>query len=565
MHALYIVFSIANTILLVVVATLAILRWRRRRDNVSAWLAAAFLAIALLVTLGRAVPAHPHGVPGFLAQRLDIELLVLFPYLLYRFATEFVPPGRRLQQAVASLTVGLTVFTLSLPHIPSAGESWPTAFVVYVVVFFVHWSLLSVVVTVRLWRAGRGLPAVAANRMRMLSFAAAVLTIALLGTAFSSDTHSTAAALSQVLGFVALVAFYLGVEPPQLVRAYWREQEAQRLQDAMRDLVTLAITGREIAERIVGPSAAIVGARSVAVYAEEGELLASYGPVGGDEDGVEIVQPGVRMVAWTSPYAPFFGEDELRTLEAICALTATALDRVRLFEQEHELRLALERANELMTNFVALAAHELRTPVTTIHGFVQTLNHLGDRLAEGQKVELRAALEQQTRRMAGLVEQLLDLSRLDADAVALRPQPLDVASRLAEVVAIAAGPRHGEVRVDVQQTSPATVDPEIFDHIVSNLVTNALRYGRAPVTVTAQANNGTLIVAVQDDGDGVAPEIEETLFDRFVRAGVARDRVAGTGLGLAIAQAYARAHQGELRYERGEPRGARFVVELPSG
>jgi signal transduction histidine kinase len=63
----------------------------------------------------------------------------------------------------------------------------------------------------------------------------------------------------------------------------------------------------------------------------------------------------------------------------------------------------------------------------------------------------------------------------------------------------------------------------------------------------------------------VAPEIEETLFDRFIRAGVAKDRVAGTGLGLAIAQAYARAHKGEVRYERGEPRGARFVVELPTG
>jgi signal transduction histidine kinase len=564
LHALYIVFSSANTILLVVVATLTILRWRRRRDNVSAWLAAAFLAIALLVTLGRAVPAHPHGALGFLAQRLDIELLVLFPYLLYRFATEFVPPGRRLQQGVAALTVGLTVFTFSLPHIPAEGESWPTAFVVYVVVFFIHWSLLSIVVTVRLWRAGRGLPAVAANRMRMLSFAAAVLTIALLDTAFSSDTHSAGAAISQVLGFAALVAFYLGVEPPQLVRAYWREEEAQRLQEAMRDLVTLAITRREIAERIVGPSAAIVGARSVALYGEDGELLASYGTLGAEEDGVEIVQQGVRMIAWTSPYAPFFGEDELRTLEAICALTATALDRVRLFEQEHESRLALERANELMTNFVALAAHELRTPVTTIHGFVQTLNHLGDRLAEEQKAELRAALEQQTRRMAGLVEQLLDLSRLDADAVLVRPQPLDVGTRLAEVVAIAAGPRRSEVHVDVHQTSQATVDPEIFDHIVSNLVTNALRYGRAPVTVTAHANNGTLRVAVQDDGDGVAPEIEDTLFDRFIRAGVAKDRVAGTGLGLAIAQAYARAHKGEVRYERGEPRGARFVVELPS-
>src|SRR5581483_511874 len=132
---------------------------------------------------------------------------------------------------------------------------------------------------------------------------------------------------------------------------------------------------------------------------------------------------------------------------------------VRLFEQEHETRLALERANELMTNFVALAAHELRTPVTTIHGFVQTLNHLGDRLDEEQKTELRLALEQQTRRMAALVEQLLDLSRLDAEAIEIRPERLDLRSRLADVVAVAAAGRLDEVEIEVAEPANVVVDP----------------------------------------------------------------------------------------------------------
>jgi two-component system sensor histidine kinase MtrB len=195
---------------------------------------------------------------------------------------------------------------------------------------------------------------------------------------------------------------------------------------------------------------------------------------------------------------------------------------------------------------------------------VQTLNHLGSRLTEEQKEELREALEQQTRRMAGLVEQLLDLSRLDAEAVDVRPQRVDLAPRLNEVVAIAAGSRANEVEVEVPIAASALVDPQILDHVVTNLVTNALRYGRSPVRVTAAAVNGTLRVAVEDSGPGVARELEETLFDRFTRSGVARDRVAGTGLGLAIARAYAQAHRGELRYERREPTGARFVVELPA-
>src|SRR5205085_4212515 len=169
-----------------------------------------------------------------------------------------------------------------------------------------------------------------------------------------------------------------------------------------------------------------------------------------------------------------------------------------------------------------------------------------------------------TRRMAGLVEQLLDLSRLDADAVDVRPQRVDLGHRLQEVVSAAAGARVGEVEILVADHASALVDPQILDHVVANLVTNALRYGRAPVRVTAAADGGTLRVAVEDSGPGVAREIEETLFDRFTRAGVARDRVAGTGLGLAIAQAYARAHSGDLRYERGDPIGARFVVDLPA-
>src|SRR6185437_14510736 len=119
--------------------------------------------------------------------------------------------------------------------------------------------------------------------------------------------------------------FYLGVEPPRLIRSYWREDETQRLQLAMRDLVTRAITRREIAERIGAPSAQLVGARGLALYGTDGELLASHGELGRGEDAIEIVQAGVRMVAWTSPYAPFFGEDELRTLQTICALTATAV------------------------------------------------------------------------------------------------------------------------------------------------------------------------------------------------------------------------------------------------
>jgi signal transduction histidine kinase len=567
LHELSSALNVVNSVLFVVLAAVAVRRWLRKRDDAAGWLTLSFLALGLILTAGRLIPAHPHGFVLGALLRLEIELLVLFPYLGYRFATAFVPPSRRLQRVVGLLTIGLSIWTFALPVIPASGDPRPTGFLVYIIAFLVHWTLLSVVVTTRLWRAGRGQPSVARTRMRLLSFASAALTVAIIGSSLATNASSPGAVVVQAIALLSAVAFLLGFEPPQIVRASWRAPEQQRLQEAIRGLMTLATTRAEVAQRVLGPVAALVGARAACIFDADGNVLAQHAVPEQTED-VELVrveEPGVVLHVWTSPYAPFFGEDELRALHTVAALTGIALDRVRLFEQEHQSRLALERANELMTNFVALAAHELRTPVTTVHGFVQTLNHLGDRLDESQKDELRVALEQQTKRMASLVEQLLDLSRLDAEAVDVKPQELDLRRRLEDVVTVAAGSRFADVSVEVLGPSVAVVDPSILDHIVTNLVTNALRYGQAPVLVSAVVDDGHVRILVEDAGPGVAFEIEETLFERFTRAGVARDRVAGTGLGLAIARAYARAHSGDLRYERGQPAGARFVVELPTG
>jgi signal transduction histidine kinase len=578
-HALIVAFGILNSAAFVTLAVVAVRQWRRRRDAAAGWLAFAFLSLGLIVSIGRLVPSHPHGFLPDAAQRIEIELLVLFPFLLYRFATVFVRPSVRLQRVVGGLTVLLTLWTFALPRLPAAGEKWPKWFLAYVVAFLVHWTVLSVVVSLRLSRAGRGQPGVASTRMRMLAFASAAITVTIVGSAFQGKGATPVAAAVSMLAFASAVGFLLGLAPPAVVRGAWRSAEQARLQEAIRGLMTLATTPSEVAARVVAPTAAIVGARAAAVLDGAGLVVASdalapatlreieAGRAPTAPAGTEVVridQPGASLLVWTSPYAPFFGDEELAALRTIAALTGIALDRVRLFEQEHQSRIALERANEVMTNFVALAAHELRTPVTTIHGFVQTLNHLGDRLDAAQQDELRVALEQQTARMASLVEQLLDLSRLDAEAVEIRPQRVDLRERLEETVAMAAGARRAEVLVEVPADLDAVVDPAILDHIVINLVTNALRYGQAPVRVSALRDRGRVEILVEDAGPGVAFELEGTLFERFTRAGVSRDRVAGTGLGLAIARAYARAHRGDLRYERGQPSGARFVVELPS-
>ncbi len=125
MHAVVTTFSILTSVFIVALLALAVQRWLQLRDRAVGWLTLAFLTLGVIVTVGRLIPATPHGFAEKTLQRLDIELLVLFPYLLYRFATEFVPPSRRLQRIVAVLTVGLSIWTFAIPKIPAAGEPRP--------------------------------------------------------------------------------------------------------------------------------------------------------------------------------------------------------------------------------------------------------------------------------------------------------------------------------------------------------------------------------------------------------------------------------------------------------
>jgi signal transduction histidine kinase len=361
------------------------------------------------------------------------------------------------------------------------------------------------------------------------------------------------------------VGVLLGLAPPDFLRYAWRRPEQRRVQAAIGDLMSLATSQEEIAARVLEPAAAVVGAEAIAIRNEEGRVVGRHGlaPLDADPIVVEMAGGGSLLV-WTTPYAPYFGGEELALLRTLGSLTGLALDRVRLFEQEHAARLELERANQVKTNFVALAAHELRTPVTTIHGFVQTLHHLGHRLQESEREELRGALERQTARMAQLVEQLLDLSRLDAEAIEINPQMLKVRERVEEIVRGAAGDRTRAVRVDVPEELEASIDPNAFDRILSNLVVNAFRYGAPPVIVSAECTDRHLRVAVEDRGTGVSPDFVPDLFERFSRSESSRATAGGTGLGLAIARSYARAHDGDLLYEAVHPHGARFRLVLPA-
>jgi signal transduction histidine kinase len=147
--------------------------------------------------------------------------------------------------------------------------------------------------------------------------------------------------------------------------------------------------------------------------------------------------------------------------------------------------------------------------------------------------------------------------------VHIEPRAFPVRPRVQELVGTAAGDRAGEVRIEIDPDLQAVADPNAFDRVVSNLVTNAFRYGAPPVTVRAARRDRHFRLIVEDRGPGVPTEFVPDLFERFTRSRTSRERTSGTGLGLAIARSYAHAQGGELVYEPAQPHGARFQLVLP--
>lgn len=570
MHTLVQVFSALNLVAFTALAVVAVLQWRLRRDRAAMWLACSFAALGAVVLVARVVPERPDTFLEHVLQRLEIVVLLLFPYLLYRFTLAFKRAPVLLDRIVTGMSAAMVVWTLALPHrLPAAGDPRPAWFIAYLVGFLVNWSALSLIVYARLWGAGRTEPSVARRRMQMLALAAATITVALFVSAGSSDPDSVAAVAGQVLALASALLFWAGLAPPRLLRVLWRTPEQHRVQEAIQDLMRIATSEEEVVRRVLEPMAAIIGARAIRIRNATGEVIGRFereSVADGQEDGavVEVPMANGRVEVATSRYAPYFGDEELNLIRTLGALTGLSLDRARLFERERRARIALQRADDLKTNFIALAAHELRTPVTSIHGFVHTLNSLGDRLSPERREELNIVLEEQTTRMANLVEQVLDLSRLDAHAVTIRPQRIDVGERLRDVVA-STGASASDCVVDVPDGLEASVDPTVVERVVTNLVSNALRYGAPPVVISAEQTDRHVRIAVEDGGDGVPPEFVPTMFERFARSDLSRAKAVGTGLGLAIARSYARAHDGDLLYFPAQPKGSRFEVVLATG
>jgi signal transduction histidine kinase len=253
--------------------------------------------------------------------------------------------------------------------------------------------------------------------------------------------------------------------------------------------------------------------------------------------------------------------------ELLAAQASAALDNARMYEAERSRVLELAELDRLKGDFLTNVSHELRTPLTVIVGNAKTLSTSWTKLDEEVRLDLVHRLTANAVALDGIIETLLDVSRLDAGAMQAHSQAFELnrvldhaVSRLAILFS-----RHNLV-ADVDPGLVILADPSLVDRVVENLLSNAAKHTPAgtKVVLTARAKGDQATIAVSDDGPGITPEDMEHLGERFFRGGDPRHRsTRGTGLGLALARDVLKLHGSDLEIESEPGHGSRFWFSLP--
>jgi len=230
-------------------------------------------------------------------------------------------------------------------------------------------------------------------------------------------------------------------------------------------------------------------------------------------------------------------------------------------------RSAQRAAEQMRVDFVANASHELRTPLASLIGFIETLEEANGPEDADTRSRFLSIMEGEARRMQRLIDDLMSLSRIEADRYFPPKDRIDLAMVLREVADEFVNRRDGQ-RLEICAPTRAVVigDRGQLHQLLHNIISNAFKYGRegTPVRAGLEVAKGGVRFSVQDEGEGIAPEHLPRLTERFYRADPGRSRaIGGTGLGLAIVKHIVERHRGKLDISSSVGIGTTVLVELP--
>lgn len=406
-------------------------------------------------------------------------------------------------------------------------------------------------------------------------------------------------------GVMLVVALVVGQLTAGLKRqaeaATQREHRVRSLYDMSRDL-SAALLGSQVADIGARFLTSEFGARSTLLVADEHETLQSIeggrAPVDmavaqwafdrGEEAGRgtdtlpssnSLVLPlkapmrirGVLVIE--PPQARPWSLEQRRLLQTCASLLAISLERIHYIEVAQSSTVQIE-SERLRNSLLSAISHDLRTPLTSMAGLADALELTPPALSDAQR-EVTHAMRESAQRMSALVNNLLDMARLQAGAVQLNRawQPLEEV--IGSALAACRGPlAHHDVRVKLPDGLPLLkLDTVLFERVLVNLLENACKYTPAGsvIEMSARTLSDTVELTIDDHGPGLPRGAEERVFEKFER-GQRESATPGVGLGLAICRAIVAAHdgtiQGQNRKKPGslvEVDGARFVISLPRG
>jgi signal transduction histidine kinase len=262
-----------------------------------------------------------------------------------------------------------------------------------------------------------------------------------------------------------------------------------------------------------------------------------------------------------------FSDGEIELLSLLGRLVGSGIQNIRAYEAERTTVEELRRLSALRADFVSLVSHELRSPMASVIGSARTLQQRWRELSPEQRESFLAVIAHETSRLADLIGDVLDTSRIEAGTFSYSFEDVDLA-RLVRDSAAAAEHGQDEVAVDavVREPLPAVRgDRDRLRQVLVNLIDNAVKYSPPGdrVRVEAEQADGRVVIEVRDRGPGISPEHQRLIFEKFGRANVAEHAKPGTGLGLFIARSIAEAHGGALEVRSAPGRGATFRLSLP--
>jgi signal transduction histidine kinase len=339
----------------------------------------------------------------------------------------------------------------------------------------------------------------------------------------------------------------------------------ERAEDVMPPGTVLTLEQNLLAEIVVRGQTVVRRDMAERAYAEEEWMVG----LGLRSRVVAPLLAGARAIGLISlvrrdPDA--FTEEEIELVGLLGRLTASAVVNIRAYESERRTVDELRRLSALRADFVSLVSHELRSPMAAVIGAARTLQQRGRELKPEQRESFLALIADETARLAELIGDVLDTSRIEAGTFTYRFGEVDLARLVEEIVATAAvGQDDVPLAADVVGPLPAIQgDGERLRQVLGNLIENAVKYSPAgaPVRVHATTASGEVIVSVEDRGPGIAVADQRLIFEKFGRAGGTGSK-PGSGLGLFIARSIAEAHGGTLDVTSAPGRGATFLLKLP--